>query len=158
MTENLVLKIKRMHKNAKIPFYANPGDAGMDLCSVASYLINPHERVLVATGWAVEVPLGYEMQIRPRSGLALKEGITVLNTPGTVDSGYRNEIGVILQNHSNNQEFWNKTAWGAIVQKQKKYVKQNSLKVVTGRLLRFACRFYFCTFSRLSYPHNFRTV
>ena len=101
MTENLVLKIKRMHKNAKIPFYAKPGDAGMDLCSVASYLINPHERVLVATGWAVEVPLGYEMQIRPRSGLALKEGITVLNTPGTIDSGYRNEIGVILQNHSN---------------------------------------------------------
>ena len=101
MTENLTLKIKRLHEKAKVPFYAKPGDAGMDLCSVENYLINPNERILVATGWAVEVPFGYEMQIRPRSGLALKEGITVLNTPGTIDAGYRNEVGVILQNHSN---------------------------------------------------------
>src|SRR3989344_5922541 len=100
MTENLTLKIKRLHEKAKVPFYAKPGDAGMDLCSVENYLINPNERILVATGWAVEVPFGYEMQIRPRSGLALKEGITVLNTPGTIDSGYRGELGIILINHS----------------------------------------------------------
>lgn len=93
------LRIKRVHAKALIPRYANPGDAGMDLHSVEDKIIKPGERALVATGLKVEVPEGFEMQIRPRSGLALKKGISLVNSPGTVDSGYRGEIGIIMINH-----------------------------------------------------------
>lgn len=92
--------IKKIHSNAAIPSYANPGDAGFDLSSVEDVVIDSGDRALVKTGIQIQFPVGYELQVRPRSGLALKKGITVLNSPGTVDAGYRGEIGVILINHS----------------------------------------------------------
>ena len=101
MTENLVLRVKRLDANAVLPRYANPGDAGMDLYALGEYILYPGKTCLIRTGIKVEIPLGYEMQIRPRSGLALKHNLTVLNTPGTIDSGYRGEVGVILINHGN---------------------------------------------------------
>ena len=93
------LKIKRIKENAILPKYAHNGDAGMDLFSTEKYIIPPNHRVLVSTGLQVEIPKGYEMQIRPRSGLALKHGISLPNSPGTVDSGYREELGIIIINH-----------------------------------------------------------
>ena len=94
------LKVKKIHPDAIIPSYAHPGDSGMDVYSIENYSLSPGSRILVQTGLKVEFSEGYEIQVRPKSGLALKSGITVLNTPGTVDSGYRGEIGVILINHS----------------------------------------------------------
>jgi dUTP pyrophosphatase len=84
----------------KIPEYKTPGSAGADLCALldSPLVLLPLERRLVPTGLSVEIPEGYEMQVRPRSGLALKNGITVLNTPGTIDSDYRGEIGIVLVN------------------------------------------------------------
>lgn len=79
--------------------YETLGSAGFDLRSTESKEISPGERVLIKTGIKMEIPEGYELQIRPRSGLALKSGLTVLNSPGTIDSDYRGEIGVILINH-----------------------------------------------------------
>ena len=93
------LKIKKLTNSATIPAYAHPGDAGLDLCSAESCRLSPGETKLVRTGLAVELPSGTEAQVRPRSGLALNCQITVLNTPGTVDEGYRGELGVILINH-----------------------------------------------------------
>lgn len=95
------INFKKLHENAKIPSYAHEGDAGMDLFSCVNAVLNPLERKLIGTGLSVEIPQGYEMQVRPKSGLALNHGITVLNTPGTIDAGYRGEIGVILFNASN---------------------------------------------------------
>lgn len=82
------------------PKYETPQSAGADVRSRISTVVPAHGRVLVPTGMFVAIPEGYEIQVRPRSGLALKKGITVLNTPGTVDADYRNEIGVILFNTS----------------------------------------------------------
>ena len=81
-----------------VPIYARPGDAGADLIANENATIGQRSRKLVKTGTWIEMPDGYVGLIHPRSGLALKQGITVLNTPGTVDSGYRGEIGVILYN------------------------------------------------------------
>lgn len=93
------LKIELVHLDAKMPLQARAGDAGMDLFSVVDVVLQPGERALVGTGIKIELPFGYEAQVRPRSGLALKHGVTVLNSPGTVDAGYRGEVGVILINH-----------------------------------------------------------
>lgn len=93
------IKFKKLDERATIPSYAKPGDAGMDLRSIESYRIFPKNKALVQTGLALELPIGYEAQVRPRSGLALKHGLTVLNSPGTIDSGYRGEIGVIIINN-----------------------------------------------------------
>ncbi|OCA91340.1 deoxyuridine 5'-triphosphate nucleotidohydrolase [Bacillus sp. FJAT-27225] len=93
------LKVKLVHKDAKLPFRANPGDAGLDLYSVEEKVIKPGEAALVRTGIILELPEGTEAQVRPRSGLALKHAVTVLNSPGTIDEGYRGEIQVILINH-----------------------------------------------------------
>jgi dUTP pyrophosphatase len=84
-----------------LPGYQTPGAAGMDLCAALTQpaTIPPGERALLPTGWAVAIPPGYEGQIRPRSGLALRHGVTVLNAPGTVDSDYRGEMAVLLINH-----------------------------------------------------------
>lgn len=92
------LNIKRLNEDAILPSYAHKGDAGLDIYSVEEYEINPGDRALVKTGIAIELPENTEAQIRPRSGLALKHGITLLNTPGTIDEGYRGEIGVIVIN------------------------------------------------------------
>ena len=83
-----------------LPAYETPQSAGMDVRCTEHIVMNPGERVLVKTGLYVEIPAGFEIQVRPRSGLALKQGVTVLNTPGTIDADYRGEIGVILINHS----------------------------------------------------------
>ncbi|WP_457562047.1 dUTP diphosphatase, partial [Caminibacter pacificus] len=94
----MVLKIKKLTQNAKIPAYQTKEAAGFDLHSIEDVVIKPGERKLIGTGLAFEIEFGYEVQIRPRSGLAFKHGITVLNTPGTIDSDYRGEIKVLLIN------------------------------------------------------------
>lgn len=83
-----------------LPAYETIGSAGMDVRAMLadSVVLKPGERVIIPTGLYVEIPVGYEIQVRPRSGLAFKKGVTVLNTPGTIDSDYRNQIGVILIN------------------------------------------------------------
>lgn len=99
------MKVKIInHSGFDCPSYATPLSAGMDLRASMeqSITLAPLERALVPTGLFVELPEGYEMQIRPRSGLAAKHGITVLNSPGTIDADYRGEIKVILVNLSNN--------------------------------------------------------
>ncbi len=93
------LKIKKLTPEAVIPAYQSSGAAGFDLHAIEDTILRPGERVLLGTGLAMAVDEGYELQIRPRSGLAYKHGITVLNTPGTVDSDYRGEIKVLLINH-----------------------------------------------------------
>ncbi|MGI6539007.1 MAG: dUTP diphosphatase [Caldicoprobacterales bacterium] len=93
------LKVMRIHPNAILPEYAHPGDAGLDLFSIEEAVLSPGDSKLIRTGIKIELPKGTEAQIRPRSGLALKHQITILNTPGTVDEGYRGEIGVIIINH-----------------------------------------------------------
>lgn len=94
----MTLKFKRIHPDAVLPAYAHASDAGMDVRSVDELVIPPGGRALVHTGLVMLLPPMYEAQVRPRSGLALKRGVTVLNTPGTIDAGYRGEIGVILVN------------------------------------------------------------
>lgn len=86
-------------KIAKLPEYAHADDSGMDLCSIEDRILEVGQFCLVRTGLKIQLPPNTEAQIRPRSGLALKHGITVLNSPGTIDEGYRGELGVILINH-----------------------------------------------------------
>jgi dUTP pyrophosphatase len=93
------LNVKKLDPSATMPAYAHPGDAGLDLFACEQATIQPGETRLVKTGIAIQLPAGTEAQVRPRSGLALKHSITVLNTPGTIDEGYRGEVGVILINH-----------------------------------------------------------
>ncbi|UCD61129.1 MAG: dUTP diphosphatase [Flavobacteriaceae bacterium] len=100
------MKIKIINKSDhSTPVYETPASAGMDLRANISepITLQPLERAVVKTGLFVEIPVGYEAQVRPRSGLAAKKGITVLNAPGTVDADYRGEIGVILVNLSNEE-------------------------------------------------------
>lgn len=94
----MTVLFKRIHADAVLPTYAHPGDAGLDLCACEAATLQPGERRLVRTGLVMELPPGTEAQLRPRSGLALKHGITLLNAPGTIDEGYRGELGVILVN------------------------------------------------------------
>lgn len=93
------LKIQKLTELALVPRYEHSNDSGLDLFSIEELEIPVGESKLIQTGISIELPQGTEAQIRPRSGLALKHQITVLNTPGTVDEGYRGEIGVILINH-----------------------------------------------------------
>jgi len=93
------LKVKRLSPGAVLPAYAHPGDAGLDLFSAVEASLDPGESKLIGTGISVELPPNTEGNVRPRSGLALKHGITVLNSPGTIDCGYRGEVGIILINH-----------------------------------------------------------
>ncbi|MFS0774071.1 dUTP diphosphatase [Sphingomonas sp. 1P08PE] len=81
-----------------LPRYATAGAAGMDVVAAENVTLHPGERAAVATGFAIAIPAGYEVQVRPRSGLALKHGITCLNTPGTIDHDYRGEVKIILAN------------------------------------------------------------
>lgn len=99
-----MLKVKIITRSGnELPVYETPGSAGMDVraCLEEPVTLGPLERALIPTGLRVQLPEGYEMQIRPRSGLALKHGISLANTPGTVDADFRGEIGVILINLSN---------------------------------------------------------
>lgn len=93
------VKIKKLNEEAIIPNFAHKGDAGMDLYSIEEVVIPPGKTALIKTGISIQLPKMTEAQVRPRSGLALKHSITVLNTPGTIDEGYRGEIGIILINH-----------------------------------------------------------
>jgi len=93
------IKVIKLTESAQLPAYEHAGDSGMDLRAIAAQQILPGQTALIPTGLAIELPANTEAQVRPRSGLALKHSITVLNTPGTVDAGYRGEIAVILINH-----------------------------------------------------------
>ena len=90
------LKWQRLTDTAKIPTYAKPGDAGFDFCASENEYVRYGQITIIFTGLTVEIPPGYEIQVRPRSGLAAREGIIVVNAPGTIDSGYRGEIKIIL--------------------------------------------------------------
>lgn len=101
--KSVELKIKKLNPKAKVPEYKTQGAAGCDLCALLDeeVVLKPLERKLVPTGLSIELPIGYEAQIRPRSGLSLKHGITLINAIGTIDSDYRGEILVPLVNLSN---------------------------------------------------------
>ena len=94
------IQIKKLSNSVLIPRYETLGSSGMDIAAhiEENLIINPGEKTLVSTGFSISIPRGYEIQIRPRSGLAVKKNITVLNTPGTIDADYRGEIKVILIN------------------------------------------------------------
>lgn len=102
MADAIPLKIQQLDhgKDLPLPHYATEGAAGMDVCAALDepLMMNPMERLAVPTGLAMAIPHGYEIQVRPRSGLALKQGLTVANAPGTIDSDYRGEVKVILIN------------------------------------------------------------
>lgn len=100
MSAGVQLRILRLREDATLPRYTTMGAAGMDVSAAldASVSLAPGERALVGTGLAFEIPPGYEAQVRPRSGLAAKHGVTVLNAPGTIDCDYRGEVKVILIN------------------------------------------------------------
>ena len=97
------IKIKKLYEDSIIPQHMRKGDSGLDLHAYESIVLQAGEIKLIKTGISVEVPINFEAQVRPRSGLALKHGVTVLNTPGTVDSNYRGEVGVILINLGKNE-------------------------------------------------------
>lgn len=102
----ITLKIKNVSKTKlELPKYARPGDSGIDLRADIDepVILKPLERKLISAGIIIELPDDYEAQVRPRSGLALKKGVTVLNTPGTIDASYRGVIGVVLVNLSNEE-------------------------------------------------------
>ena len=101
MMKTRTLGVELVHEDAKIPSYAYPSDSGFDLRSTIEINIPPFGRSLIPTGIKLSIPEEYEIQVRPKSGLALNQGLTVLNTPGTVDSGYVGEIKVIVFNTSN---------------------------------------------------------
>jgi dUTP pyrophosphatase len=95
------VRIQRIHPDARLPGYAHSSmeDAGVDLHAVTAVTLDPGVAVAVGTGLTIELPPGYEGQVRPRSGLALKHSISMLNAPGTIDPGYRGEVRVLLINH-----------------------------------------------------------
>ena len=99
----MVIRVLRLQHGATLPRFAHSGDAGLDLYSSEDIVIEPNDSALVRTGIAIALPSGTEGQIRPLSGLALKRSVTVLNSPGTIDEGYRGEIGVVLINHGETQ-------------------------------------------------------
>jgi len=101
MMKTISLGVELIHEDAKVPTYAYPSDSGFDLRSTVEINIPPFGRALIPTGIKLSIPEEYEIQVRPKSGLALNQGLTVLNTPGTVDSGYVGEIKVIVFNTNN---------------------------------------------------------
>ncbi|MFW9907438.1 MAG: dUTP diphosphatase [Candidatus Thorarchaeota archaeon] len=96
--DKVVVKVKRISGDAFLPKKAKEDDAAFDLFAAEDYLLMSQARYAVSTGIALEIPRGFEGQVRPRSGLSLSHGITLVNAPGTIDSGYRGEVKVILQN------------------------------------------------------------
>ncbi|MGJ8537272.1 MAG: dUTP diphosphatase [Parasphingopyxis sp.] len=99
----IVIRMKRLPHGEGLPMpaYASAGAAGMDVVAAEDFTLEPGERMAVPSGFAIAIPEGYEVQVRPRSGLAFKHGVTCLNTPGTIDSDYRGEVKVILANLGN---------------------------------------------------------
>ena len=96
---DLEILVRRLDADLPLPSYAHPGDAGADLVTTVDVTLAPGERVVVPTGVAIALPEGFVALVHPRSGLAAKHGLSILNTPGTVDAGYRGEIKVLLVNH-----------------------------------------------------------
>lgn len=95
------VKIKKLHPEAIVPTYAKEGDAGADLCAIINegeLKLQAKETTIIGTGLAMEIPLGYELQIRPRSGLSLRTKLRLPNSPGTIDAGFRNEVKIIIEN------------------------------------------------------------
>ena len=103
MTWGIKMKVEilKTEKDLPTPKYAHDGDAGMDVYSAIDQELQPRERKLIPAGFKMAVPYGFEVQVRPRSGLALKHGISVVNSPGTIDHQYRGDVGILLINHSN---------------------------------------------------------
>jgi dUTP pyrophosphatase len=99
------IHVTRLHPDAVIPTYAHSGDAGADISSTESVELAPGQRYAVSTGLAIALPVGYVALLHPRSGLALKSGIGMVNAPGTIDAGYRGEIKVLLINHDPENTF-----------------------------------------------------
>lgn len=99
MTEAVDVLVTRLDPDVPVPSYAHPGDAGADLVTTSDVTIAPGERAMVGTGIAVALPDGFAAFVHPRSGLAHRLGVSIVNTPGTVDAGYRGEIKVLLVNH-----------------------------------------------------------
>lgn len=95
----MTVTFQRLTERAQVPRYAHPGDAGLDLAASEAYTLEPGAWAAVSTGLKVSLPAGTEAQVRPRSGLAARYGVTVLNAPGTIDEGYRGELKVLLINH-----------------------------------------------------------
>jgi dUTP pyrophosphatase len=95
----LLVAVLRLDRGLPLPSYAHPGDAGADLMTTVDLTLAPGERALVPTGISIALPEGYVALVHPRSGLAARHGISVVNTPGTIDAGYRGEIKVLLINH-----------------------------------------------------------
>lgn len=100
MKKEVLVHIQLSHPDAHMPKYANENDAGMDIYAVEEVLIKSQETVIVPTGLKVAIPIGYEIQIRPRSGMSFKTPLRLANSPGTIDAGYRDEIGIIIHNTS----------------------------------------------------------
>ena len=98
LTSSILIPIEFCNKNARMPIYAHETDAGLDIYSTEDINIFPGETILIKTGLKVAIPVGYELQVRPKSGISLKTKLRVANTPGTIDSGYRDEIGIIIEN------------------------------------------------------------
>jgi dUTP pyrophosphatase len=103
------VKFKKLHPEAVAPTYAKPGDSGFDLVAVEDVIIEPGETVIVKTGLAFEIPPGYELQVRPRSGVSAKTKLRLSNAPGTIDSGYRGEVGIIVDNIALPSLYFNET-------------------------------------------------
>jgi dUTP pyrophosphatase len=99
VTPDLEILVQRLDVDLPLPSYAHPGDAGADLLTTVDVALAPGERALVPTGIAIALPEGYVALVHPRSGLAARHGLSIVNTPGTVDAGYRGEIKVMLINH-----------------------------------------------------------
>jgi dUTP pyrophosphatase len=99
VTPDLEILVQRLDAELPLPSYAHPGDAGADLLTTVDVALAPGERALVPTGIAIALPEGYVALVHPRSGLAARHGLSIVNTPGTVDAGYRGEIKVMLINH-----------------------------------------------------------
>ncbi|HEY0949178.1 dUTP diphosphatase [Nocardioides sp.] len=99
MTIDLEIQVQRLDPELPLPAYAHPGDAGADLLTTVDVTLAPGERAMVPTGIALAMPEGYAAFVHPRSGLAARHGLSIVNTPGTIDAGYRGEIKVMLVNH-----------------------------------------------------------
>lgn len=104
MTEPLQVLVKRLHPDLPLPVYALPGDAGADLVAAEDVVLRPGERRVLPTGIAIALPEGYAAFVHPRSGLAARAGLGIVNAPGTIDAGYRGEIKVVLINHDSAAE------------------------------------------------------
>ncbi len=92
--------VEVIRDDVTLPYYANPYDAGMDVCAAEERVIQPGETVIIPTGLKFAIPEGYEIQVRPRSGISLKTPLRLSNSPGTIDAGYRNELGILMTNTS----------------------------------------------------------